>query len=308
MIQRDQTYVLGPNQDSRLATVTTGQVLELQLALDSDAPFILRGRAMRCKYDASRRQTALNHLLLKWSDSERNYQSQDFVRQSLLSPYFGQLGNSIPVWPNVTYPRNGIIRVQIKNDGAEIDNLSLYFRGVKLFLEGSVKSPTYPATFGPLPFVYPQTVNNLPVTCGNFSGATAPAIRQNLLNSKGKVFADADFVMRAGQAGLPFSSTPVNEVFIRLLDEDEKPYSNDAVAIDVLFGNSAFGNTYPAGTSLGVTPIGGGPNSPGVFYPEIYVPKNHSMYYELSRNDSAYGAAVAVNYPLAFIGQKVFAK
>jgi hypothetical protein len=309
LVQRHQDYVLGPNQDGRLASIAAGASMELQLPLDSDAPFVLRGRAMRVQYDANRYQTGLNHLLMKWAGPDRNYRSQDFIRQSLLGPYFGQLGNPIPVWPNVLYPRQSVIRVALKNDGAAaLTNLTLYFRGVKLFAPGAVKSPTYPPKFGSLAFIFPQTITTLPVTCGAFTGGTSPPIRQVLLTKLAKPIADADFVIRATQAGLPFSTTPVNEVFIKFLDEDEKPYSNDAVHVDVMCGNSGFPATYPAGTSAAVAPIGAGPNSPGLFFPEIYVQKNHNFYYELSRNDSSFAGAVAVTFPINLNGMKVFPK
>ena len=42
LIERHQDYVLGPNQDKRLASVAAGQALELSLYLDTDAPFALR--------------------------------------------------------------------------------------------------------------------------------------------------------------------------------------------------------------------------------------------------------------------------
>jgi hypothetical protein len=297
-IERHFDYVLGPDQDARLASVAAGQTLDLQLGLDSDAPFLLRSRAMRVKYDSSRRQTGLNHLLLKWANAEHKWQSQDFIRQSLLGPYFGQIGNPIPVYPEVPYPRQAAIRVQLTNDGASaMTNLSLYFRGVKLYSPGAVKAYTYPEKFGVLPYVYPQTqITSLPVT-------TNGPVRYTFL-----VKTDADFVLRGGQAGLPFSETPVNEVFITMKDEDEKPYSNSPVHIDVLFGNSHMGTAYPAGTSAGVAPVGGGPNSIGLFFPEIYIPKNHLIYFDITRADASYQNAAAVTLPIQFHGMKVFQK
>jgi hypothetical protein len=118
---------------------------------------------------------------------------------------------------------------------------------------------------------------------------------------------DADFVFRGGQAGDPFDTTPANEIFIQLRDEDEKPYSNDFVHMDVMFGNSAFPATYPL-NATNVAPIAAGPNSPGLLFPEINVPKNHILYYDVMRDDAYVGGAAAVDYPLSFIGQKVFEK
>ena len=309
LIERHYDYVLGPNQDKRLASVAAGASFELSLYLDTDAPFALRSRAMRVSYDANRYQAYLNSLLLRWAGPDRQFFSQDFVRQSLLGPYFGQLGNPLPVYPQVVYPRGAEVRVGILNDGAHaLTNLTLYFRGVKLFAPGAVRSYSYPANVGLLPYIYPQGLHS------NIDGTTLVrnvAVTQAPLRQTFACKPDADFVLRAGQAGLPFSTTPVNEVFARLMDEDEKPYSNDAVHIDVLFGNSAFGPTYfPFGASgsVPVTPVGTGPNSPGLFYPEIYVPKNHLMYMDVSRADAAYAGAVAVDLPVQFIGQKVFQK
>ena len=310
MVERSEIYVLGPNQDGRLASVAAGAALAgLTVQLDSDAPFILRGRALRCAYDSSRYQTGLNHVLAKWAGPDRNFRQQDFVRQSLLAPYFGQLGSPIPVWPNVIYPKNGVITVDMKNEstGSTLTNLTFYFIGTKLFAPGSVKSSTYPAKLSTLPFTYEQRIPNLGVTSG--------PIRQSFLTPSNVTgiaphpISDADFVIQSIQAGVPFFSTPVNEVFIRLYDEDEKPYSNDYVHIDVMAGNSCFQATYPAGTSAGVAPIGCGPNFPGVFYPEIYVQKNHIIYYQVSRTDIAYaGAATVGSYPINFGGVKVFEK
>ncbi len=104
-----------------------------------------------------------------------------------------------------------------------------------------------------------------------------------------------------------FDTHPANEIFIKLRDEDEKPYSNDFVHMDVMFGNSAFPVTYPL-AATNVAPIACGPNSPGLLFPEIYIPKNHLIYYDVKRDDAYLGGATAVDYPMSFIGQKVFEK
>lgn len=306
LIQRHQDYVLGPNQDSRLASVAAGAVIEgITLQLDPDAPFVLRSRAMRVQYDASRLQAGLGNLRLRFAGPNRDFRSQNYVRQALLAPYFGQLGNPIPEFPQIVYPRSGVITADVYNDGAAaLTNLTLYFRGMKLFAPGAVRSYEYPPTCAMLPYTYP---------IGTFSstdGLTlirSVAVTQGTFRQTFRCKQDADFVVRGGQAGLPFSTTPVNEVFIRLRDEDEKPYSNDAVHMDVLFGNSGFGATYVAGGG-NIAPVACGPNSPGLWFPEIYVPKNHLLYMDITRTDISYAGAVAVNLPISLIGQKVFQK
>lgn len=295
MIERFQIYVLGPIQDARLASVAAGTGFTTALQLDSDAPFILRSRALRMTYTAGRQQIdnaldpGLNHVLMRWSGPERDYRSQSLIRQSLVGPYFGQIGNPIPVYPEVYYPKQGEITVDLFNDGAQtITGLTFYFLGVKLFAEGAVKSYRYPAKFGLLPYTYSLTPS-LPVQTAG--------LRQTL-----NVKSDADFVWRAGQAGDTFDANPAFEVYIRLRDEDEKPYMNSGVHADVLFGNSNFGAVYVD------VPVGAGPACPGLIYPEIYIPKNHVFYIDVSRNDLTVLNAATVNYPISLIGQKVFTK
>lgn len=304
LIQRHFDYVLGPNQDPRLALLTPGQSLSCVLGLDSDAPFLLRSRAVRVRYNTARQQTGLQGILARWSAPNRVFQSQDLIRQVLIGPYAGQIGNPMPVSPEVFYPRQAAINVDIKNDGAaELANVTFYFRGVKLFGPGAVKSYTYPAKFGLLPFVYPQ---------GTYSDTDGLILVRQLPVNTGPIRyifrckPDADFVLRGGQAGdFELSANSTNEVFFQLKDEDEKPYSNDLVHSDILFGNSGFEPTFLNGA---FPTVGGGPNSPGLFYPEIYIPKNHVIYFDISRNDAYVGGAVPVDYPISFIGQKVFEK
>ena len=73
LIQRHFDYVLGPNQDGRLASVAAGQLVEgLVLRLDMDAPFILRSRAIRMAACGRAGQSALESLLLRWAGPDRN--------------------------------------------------------------------------------------------------------------------------------------------------------------------------------------------------------------------------------------------
>jgi hypothetical protein len=43
-----------------------------------------------------------------------------------------------------------------------------------------------------------------------------------------------------------------------------------------------------------------------LFYPEIYVPKNHQLIYDLQRADNASGATAAADFTFNLIGGKVF--
>src|SRR5271170_8061843 len=93
--ERHQDYVLGPNQDSRLASVAAGAVITgVTLRLDHDAPFVLRGRAYRVQYDTltSRTQQNLNGLAVRYAGPLRDYRQQSFIPQNLVMPYGGQGG------------------------------------------------------------------------------------------------------------------------------------------------------------------------------------------------------------------------
>ena len=99
------------------------------------------------------------------------------------------------------------------------------------------------------------------------------------------------------------------EVAITLKDHAKQPYSNDFVPFDILFGTGAFPAVVPVGpTPSFVTPFATGPGQPGLFYPEIYVPKNHQLLYDLQRADGAVGSNVAEDFTFNFIGGKVFEK
>jgi hypothetical protein len=304
-IERHFDYVLGPNQDSQLISLPAGQTIQLALRLASDAPFVLRSRAVRIAYLTSdNSQNGVQHILAKHYGPERNQLSQSLVRQSLLSPYLGQVGNPVPQYPEVFYPPNGEIRLDVRNDGTSaLSNVYFYFRGVKLYRPGAVKAYTYPADFALQGFIYNGNNNN-----NSLTPTVAVTTTGQLVTFKCRT--DADFVLQAIQSGFignkDASGNLVQEMFLQLMDEDQKPYSNDYVHADVLAGNSGVGAVFP-GSAGNLAPVMGGPNLPGLVFPEIYIPKNQLMYIQLKRDDGAYGTQ-AVQYPISLIGQKVFLK
>lgn len=294
--ERHFDYVLGPNQDGRLANVAAGAEFDdVILQLDKDAPFLLRGRAVRHAYSALLTQTGLQFLKTKWTGPNNDFRQQDLILESLQMAYFGQGANPKPIFPQIYYPAGSTLRVHLRNTGAgALTNLTFYFRGVKLFPPGTVPAYTYPPKFAGLTFSYPFTV---------LAMATETRYNQVWINKT-----DADFVLRAGQAGpvqVGVQRVTLAEVFFRLKDHQYKPFSNDFVHIDILFGSGNMPGTIPIGPvpAFG-SPIGTGPPLPGLFYPEIYVPKNEQLFYDVQRADPA----GIVNVPISFIGAKVFQK
>ncbi len=299
--ERFQIYVLGPNQDSRLASVAAGAVIpKIKLAIDSDSPFVLRARALRCKYTQDGtgiRQAGLQGIKTQWTGPDQDYRFQAFVPECLQQPYFGQGANWKPVSPEIVYPPSGVITIDVQNTGASaVTNLTFYWIGVKRFPWGTVPAPAYPAKMAGLTFSYPINIPALGV---------AETRLDQLFTSK----SDADFVYRAGQGGPVFGHGDVAtlaEVAIRIKDGTKFPFMNDYVQLDVLLGSGGMPRTIPIGpTPSYVAPYGTGPGSPGLFFPEFYVSRLHQFWFDVQRADTYAGAtALDVNWNLT--GAKVF--
>jgi hypothetical protein len=186
--ERFQVYVMGPNQDARLAVVTAGQAIRgIHLKLDLDAPFVLRARALRQTF-VTLTQAGLQFLKTQWTGPDQDYRQGDFILESLQQPYYGQNGCPKPVSPEIIYPAGGIISLDLINTGpGELDGLTFYWIGVNLYPWGVCPAPSYPAQFRGLTFAQPFLSNPL----------AAPEI---LLNQPFRAKSDGDLVIRAGQA------------------------------------------------------------------------------------------------------------
>jgi hypothetical protein len=295
MQERHQDYVW------TFPTLPVGQPQLIPFRFDSDADFSLRSLAARIPYDAAGTQTALASVAVAWSGPTQDYRQQLVVPVGvglvpaglMLGAYFGQYGNPMPVYPEVRFPANGTTWIQVVNNGpAPLVGLQVFYRGVKLFKPGARSSYTYPAKMRALPYSYPVLVSQLAVT----------DLRQNQVF---RVASNGDFVLRAGQAGRSFAP-PTYEVFLTLRDADGYPYSNAPVHVDVLFGQSQGRAAYPVGpVPLLVAPVGPGASQPGLIYPEIYLPQDHVLLYDIARNDGAYVGAVAADFPFNLMGSKV---
>jgi hypothetical protein len=300
--QRFFLYILGPNQDPRLASVAAGaQVLGVELTTDTDAPFVLKGRSVRHKYTSSLNQANLPGLKTQWADAGFNYRCT-YLRESLVMAYYGQFGNPKPIAPTVHYPAGSIISLDLQNTGASaITNLTYYWWGYKLFPWDTVVGYTYPQKIDRVQtFAYPISVPTLGVS-------------EERLNQFFMCKDDADFVIRAGQGPTLFatgggSPRVFAEVGIILRDFDKRAYMNDYVQFDVLFGSGSPPATIPVGpTPSFVSPFATGPGQPGLFYPEIYLPRDHQIRYDLKRGDGAGGSNQSETFTFNLIGSKVVA-
>ena len=305
--QRDQIYVIGPNQDSRLASVAPGKLITgIEFQMDPDAPFLLRGRAYRVSYNslASRTQVGLQNVAMRFTGPDTSdFRSAALVPQNLQMPYGGQSAAWKPVYPQIPYPARATLTMEVLNQGSTtLTNLTFYFRGVKLFPWGS-GDYTYPKRMSQTQYAY--GINWLSPQ----NPANPTAAIQNLLTSDTRLLQtfqtknDADFVIRSIQVGPSYAPYALETFFI-FRDENRKAYSNDFVHFE-MYGPS--GGNYQTGASGSVTAVGTGNSLPGTPFPEWYLPKNHVMYYDIMRADSGYaGAATIPNFPVTLMGSRIY--
>lgn len=298
LFERHQDYVMS------IGNLNAGQLLQgIPLALDPDAPFVLRSKAIRCQYDNQRHQAGLQSVAIRYTGPGNDYKQQARIPWGLTMAYFGQMGNPRPLAIPIQYPPNGTITVDIENQGStDLTNVQLFFRGVKLFRPNSVKDSTYPPRMKTRPWIYSSAQSGsiaaaLPVQTPDQTHGTQYIFRPQ---------PDADFVLRALTWGTIVGVQPF-EVFMLLQDVDNKAYANAPVHIDVLMSNPNTGPTYPVGTSF-VSPFGTGPAQPGLLYSEIYVPRNSILYYNIVRSDNPFSGQSVVDLPFQFIGAKVYAQ
>lgn len=288
MVERHHDYSL------TIAVVPPGGLFDIPLQLDTDAPFALRlVRSRNLGLSGFRFQTPTKN----WQSS----QLRTDVIQVLGRGAFPSRG--LPVYPQMVYPIGSQIVCDIGNTtGENLTNVKLLFRGSKLFQDGSIAGPTYPASFAPLTFCYQTVVNQVPVVGTRFDN------QLHIIN-------DADFALRCGVAdawgqlvdGAPGSINSIlfqqySEVYVTLRDESKKAYSNEPIHINDLFGTTTPFSTGNGGNDDQVL------YTPGLFTPEIYIPRDHSLYFDIVRNDDPADPSVdmPVNLWFRFHGSKVF--
>ena len=280
MIERHQDYML------TLPSVPVGGIQQVPLKLDTDAPFALRLVRSR------------NIGLNGWRfTNPRNANQSSGLRTDWVLPNVQGAGpypsRGAIIYEEFVYPPGGTIWVDVGNTGdAPITNARLLFRGSKLYTDGTMWSPTYPERMAVLPSIYQIVVPGVPLV------QTAPL--ENLLTINN----DADFVFRCGVCDAftltsppPSGSLQFTNVFVQLRDENRKAYSNVPIHVNDLFGQGL------------PTPFGSGSDddqalfTPGLITPEIYLPRRHSLYFDVTRNDTS---GVPVDLYFRFIGMKVF--
>lgn len=278
--------------------------------LDTDADFSCRARGLRVTPNlTTRRQTQVQELRFRYTNENGAYLSTQPIQTPQDFAFaFGEQAVYRPVKPEIHYRAGQTVTVDVYNDsGVDVVNLQVFFRGVKLFAPGTYPAPTYPQNCRPLDFTY-QSGKGTP-TDPQIVMPVQSDLYQQLLQVQG----DADFVLRAGQAGSwsslgpaagsPYSGDGYTNLFMQLMDSRLKPYSNRPIHIDWLMGNAG-GNSGPSPSETL------GNSAPGTFFPEIYLRKNEVMYFNLFRRDTPWVPVtdgLPVRLSFAWIGSKVYA-
>lgn len=283
-------------------------ILQYPLAIQTDAPFVCTGIGIHiAPPTATRSQADVQQFRFRFRNAAGDDLSQIPVQTpNYFAQAFGQNGLYRPVWPHLPYPPGGFISIDAYNDSADnLSNVMFIFRGKKLYPDGALANPTYPPKCRPLDFTY-QSGKGTPTDAALILNPSGPG--STLIQVPFVVQADADFVLRGGQAGLwtsdgggVYSNFGYTELYMQLFDSSLNPYSNIPMPIDWIFGNAG-GTELPGFTQLGNS-------APGLFVPEIYLRKQDALYFSLFRQDGPY-VGVTDNLPvrisIAWIGSKIF--
>ncbi len=169
----------------------------LSIQLDADAPFRLYGV---CLWNLGLSANFLDgfdgQISLRFTRPDGRYIQKQLTSSNLLFP-----GNQVnlgltpnkamvsPIYPNVLYPANSTIQIDIiglpSNATMPVGSV-IVFIGVKIFEDGAVWSPKYPAKWKARPYLENLTIPNLDITKG-------PSLNNTFTTQR-----DADFVFQAG--------------------------------------------------------------------------------------------------------------
>jgi hypothetical protein len=273
MNERHQDYMLS-------LTLPAGGLTGVELKLDWDAPFALRWVKQRWTPTATPSS---------WAYRFRLPNGRYFTEGTLIEDTFGNgtLNLGRPIYPQCLYPAGSSILIDLVNNALiPLVGVNLLFRGSKVFAHDIPGSQTYPHRCSLEPFSYRVAVPGIVQSNGNAN-----------LNNALTIQDDADFVLRYGFAdafSLTAGNGTYNQMYVQIKDKWLKPYSNIPIHVDDVFGSS---NSVAAGSNANCY------YRPGLFTPEIYLPRNWQLYFDIFRNDSS-GGTVAMQFN--FGGVKVF--
>lgn len=307
--ERHQDYVIDVGNVNSgtggIGTLVAGtKYTGIPLTLDGDAPFSLRSIAARMTWDLTVGQQNLQYVFIRWKRANGDFLASQTQWIPLLewTGNYGYGGNPYPMWPPEEYPLKGVIEIDIWNNNSVAVNLAgvqIVARGVKRY---GPRDSLYPPRFRGLNFT-----RDVKVTGVGISGSSAQ-INSYVITP----VQNADFVFRKLQAGCVYNDKApsaffgARNVWLILRDADGHSYSNLPVDWNILAGASY--GAYPTGSFPAKEQTG--PFHPGLFYSEIYIPRNQPFLMDIVRDDSSYSGPPAgidkVRLDFALGGMKVF--
>ncbi len=242
---------------------------QANLQLDSEAPFVLRGRAIYGEAEAGNsHQAATLAVQTRFQNAHSKYVSNATWPASIDMMFAGFNGIFSPVRPGMLYPPGGQIQGDVVNPSSNrtLTSFKLIYRGVKLYAPGTVIARQLPD-------------RRVEVRTRSYSQQVTIGAQQTISRIPFNVGTDSDFILRAIQVGTA-SSPRYSSLMITLRDSQQKAYSNSPIPINYWSGNASavVNNTYQ-GAQVGNW-------IPGLVMPEIYLLRGDQLFFDLVRNDA----------------------
>ncbi len=272
--QNQDAKVIGRHYDYqvRMGAISNGATSKImELPIQLGAPFCLRGVGGYNVAAGSFATAALTGGFIEFTDSQDQWLATEEIGISADWPGGGLDAQYEPVYQQIVYGPESVIQVRLKNSsGADWADPRIVFRGSQLFFKDRMYAPSYPACYNAFPYSFPVEVARTPTAAGQ-------SFRDIPLQVLG-----ADYALRG--AVLTLISGAIADLEVTLKDQAGRPYSNDFIHHNWLFS-----------TALA--------QRPGIFYPEIYLPKDRILLMDLFQ-----GANAAFNVEISTMGVRVFPK
>lgn len=254
----------------RCGAVSNGQTIVTELQMDLGAPFCLRGIGGYNVVTATHVVSELSGAFLSFSNSVDQFLQTAQIGTSGDWPSGGLNALYEPVYQQILYPSNSVLQVRLTNSsGADWDSARIVFRGTKLYYRDRIYSPSYPSCYRAIP--YQQSLTIPVLASGTF---TIPL-----------TVSGADYAFRGGVLKIDSSiAGSIPDLEMKIRDQEGKAYSNDYIHHSWLFSSDLA-------------------QRPGLFYPEIYLPKDRQLLIDCQQN-----TATAPTVNLVLTGERIFPK
>jgi hypothetical protein len=280
-----QPKVVGWHYDYQLklgAILNGASTPQVELQIQPGAPFALRGIG---GYNVGAPSfgfinvTELSGAAIQFTDAYDNWLQTDKIGTLGDWPTGGLNAQYEPVYNQVMYQPGSVISVRVTNNsGINWNDARIVFRGTKLFYEDRIYSPCYPKCYTAIPYQFPVTYGTAKDVIQVPASTTVRNIPLSVLG--------ADFVLRGGMITNDTSvSSSIGDLEVLLRSQDDRPYANDFIHWQWLFS-------------------GGLASRPGVWYPEIYLPKDRILLIDCKQGESA----LAAQFSLTFTGERIWPK